>query len=304
MVGLSSVAPQNHGTMTLHTDDCGCGKGGTFTSYLPVIPRFVFVRSLDRATRIMDPAMPVMFATVDGYWAPFDPDFGLVKTAPGLFVDHDGDPVTPDIGPLQGTSDFSVGIRGLTCTSYACNPVTFQKRLTHEQALLASHGVIPSQCKTGQGLACQNPDFDWDHIPDDADNCPEIPNPLQEDSDGDGIGDLCDNSPAVYNPCQEGLVDVARDGAPHAASLLGPPRPNPVAGTIGYTVRLDDAANVRVALYDVEGRLIRVLLDQRLEAGAHEFLWNTSESRLASGAYFLRLDAGARRESRPFILAR
>lgn len=36
------------------------------------------------------------------------------------------------------------------------------------------------------------PDTDGDGIPDDADNCPTVPNPAQVDSDGDGWGAACD----------------------------------------------------------------------------------------------------------------
>jgi len=36
------------------------------------------------------------------------------------------------------------------------------------------------------------PDRDRDGVPDVEDNCPDVPNPNQDDFDGDGIGDVCD----------------------------------------------------------------------------------------------------------------
>ncbi len=35
------------------------------------------------------------------------------------------------------------------------------------------------------------PDRDGDLVPDDPDNCPDVPNPTQQDTDGDGTGDAC-----------------------------------------------------------------------------------------------------------------
>ncbi len=46
--------------------------------------------------------------------------------------------------------------------------------------------------QNGVGDACEG-DFDSDGIPDAFDNCPNIPNPEQEDRDGDQIGDVCDD---------------------------------------------------------------------------------------------------------------
>lgn len=40
-------------------------------------------------------------------------------------------------------------------------------------------------------------DRDGDAIPDDVDNCPDVPNRLQRDTDGDQRGDLCDSCPTV-----------------------------------------------------------------------------------------------------------
>jgi hypothetical protein len=44
-------------------------------------------------------------------------------------------------------------------------------------------------------------DTDNDGIPDFSDNCPDTPNPSQDDADGDGAGDACDNCP-IPNPDQ------------------------------------------------------------------------------------------------------
>jgi uncharacterized repeat protein (TIGR01451 family) len=51
------------------------------------------------------------------------------------------------------------------------------------------------------------PDLDGDGIPDDNDNCPDIPNIVQNDYDNDGLGDVCDNCPSDPNPKQ-----LDRDG--------------------------------------------------------------------------------------------
>jgi hypothetical protein len=55
-------------------------------------------------------------------------------------------------------------------------------------------------------------DSDGDGIFDPNDNCPDDPNPEQDDTDGDGAGDACDSCP-VSNPDQRdddgnGIGDV------------------------------------------------------------------------------------------------
>jgi hypothetical protein len=58
------------------------------------------------------------------------------------------------------------------------------------------------------------PDRDLDRVPDDADNCPDVPNGNtgddQSDSDLDRLGDSCDNCPFAANHDQ---LDVDADGA-------------------------------------------------------------------------------------------
>jgi hypothetical protein len=52
-------------------------------------------------------------------------------------------------------------------------------------------------------------DLDGDTIQDTNDNCPSVPNPLQEDDDADGVGTACDNCPLDQNA---GQVDADSDG--------------------------------------------------------------------------------------------
>ena len=60
------------------------------------------------------------------------------------------------------------------------------------------------ECKGGACAADPN-DRDSDGVPNDVDNCPDIPNANQEDGDGDSIGNLCDTDSGV-DPF-EGLSD-------------------------------------------------------------------------------------------------
>jgi thrombospondin type 3 repeat protein len=66
--------------------------------------------------------------------------------------------------------------------------------------------------RDGVGDACQAgplPDTDGDGVPDGSDNCPFVPNADQSDLDGDGVGDACDDCPTVPDPAQ---LDTNGDG--------------------------------------------------------------------------------------------
>lgn len=62
------------------------------------------------------------------------------------------------------------------------------------------------ECKGG-GCAVDPDDLDGDGVRNADDNCPELPNPNQDDADNDGEGDLCDRDSGV-DPYQ-GLMDDA-----------------------------------------------------------------------------------------------
>jgi hypothetical protein len=87
---------------------------------------------------------------------------------------------------------------------------------------------------------------------------------------------------------------------PSLARLLrNYPNPFNPATTVEFTLDRDAMASLRV--YDVSGRLVRTLLDSYLAAGRRSVTWDGRDDAghgVASGAYFLRLEAGGRFLSR------
>ena len=308
-VALSSVDPQPIGTMQIIPDGCSCPGTGTFQSTLPVLPRLVFTRPSPAATRVFDygdaNTPPLQFQSLDGHWSNINPGgLGLIEVPAGLSVDHDQNPATAPVGPQPGTSsNFFAGLRTMHCDSLGCTPSTIRKRMIHEDAMLATHGVIPTQ-------SCVAGDVDGDGICDDADNCLAFVNPLQADRDNDGVGDGCDNCITLENSCQEdddtdgrGNICQTLGVAPPAGDRvqLGRPSPNPTRGSLAFSVTVPRALRAKVAIYDVRGRLLHTVLDRRLEPGSQALRW---DGQLASGTYYLRLDADGVSESRAFTFIR
>jgi hypothetical protein len=84
------------------------------------------------------------------------------------------------------------------------------------------------------------------------------------------------------------------EGGPGGSALtLDTAQPNPVRGVSTVSFALPEAGSARLALYDVMGRELAVLVDEQLGAGGH--MVTVDASVLAPGVYVLRLegDAGA-----------
>ena len=72
--------------------------------------------------------------------------------------------------------------------------------------------------------------------------------------------------------------------------------PNPFNPTTVLQFDLPVDEHVHLAIYDLLGRQIEVLADQRFPAGSHQLLFDAS--RLSSGLYIYRIDAGSFTQSR------
>ena len=66
--------------------------------------------------------------------------------------------------------------------------------------------------------------------------------------------------------------------------------------------RVAEAGSVRLTVYDLLGREVETLVDERKEPGAYSAAFNAS--RLATGVYLARIEAGGRSIVRKMLLMR
>jgi hypothetical protein len=104
----------------------------------------------------------------------------------------------------------------------------------------------------------------------------------------------------------ERLLEVsAEDDAPVAqpqALTLDAPYPNPFRGSTTVNYRLEHPADVRLAVYDVLGRRVAMLVDDAVAAGTHRATFESTG--LASGIYLVVLEADGERVTRKVLLTR
>jgi hypothetical protein len=86
---------------------------------------------------------------------------------------------------------------------------------------------------------------------------------------------------------------------------LRPNRPNPFNPTTTIEFSLARQENVTLAVYDVTGRLVKMLLDEPKAAGRYQQVWEGRDNAgapLASGVYFLRMNAGTKSFVRKMVM--
>jgi len=106
-----------------------------------------------------------------------------------------------------------------------------------------------------------------------------------------------------------GYVGVYEEEAEQAGfrCALHAALPNPVTDVarIGYS--LSSPRNVSLKVYDITGRLVKTLVDERVEAGEHFVEWNLrddSSGEVAAGVYFYRLEAESFQNTQKLIVVR
>ena len=71
--------------------------------------------------------------------------------------------------------------------------------------------------------------------------------------------------------------------------------PNPFNPETTIQYQLPEPANVLVKIYNLQGQLVRTLVNENKEAGFHEIVWDArdeTDQSMPSGVYFYRIQAG------------
>jgi hypothetical protein len=88
---------------------------------------------------------------------------------------------------------------------------------------------------------------------------------------------------------------------------LFPPSPNPVAESMLLAFDLPESRFVRAEVYDVAGRLVRVLANEVLAAGRNQRTWDRRDEqgrRAHAGIYFVRFQAGKDQSRQKIVTSR
>ncbi|MBS1262619.1 MAG: Serine protease AprX [Calditrichaeota bacterium] len=191
-------------------------------------------------------------------------NFNRDMTVPG--VDYWVDLVLPngnDYGPIYDVT--------FTATPYMHVEMEMQQNIPG----FAPSGVYTVTGKVGimPGLVVASDSFEMTKFE------PWSPDGSVDDWSGSGLEFLAGGASTAAD-------DIGATEAVPDRYELGDVYPNPFNASATVTVRLPDASQLIVEVYDVTGRLVRTLADGRFEAGAHALAFDGTE--LASGVYFVR----------------
>ena len=98
------------------------------------------------------------------------------------------------------------------------------------------------------------------------------------------------------------LVNVGENKELPLVYSLSQNYPNPFNPSTTITYELPKTSHVSLSVFDILGREVSVLVNERKETGVHEVKFDGSS--LASGAYLCRLQAGTFVQSRKLLLIR
>lgn len=99
-----------------------------------------------------------------------------------------------------------------------------------------------------------------------------------------------------------GELDVLENGIVPETTRLYPSYPNPFnpVTTIRFDIPVETHHNTSLQIFDITGRMVETLVNEKLEQGQHIIQWNASQH--ASGVYFLRMETAIFSKTQKMIL--
>ena len=109
-------------------------------------------------------------------------------------------------------------------------------------------------------------------------------------------------APQLGTPYPSGIESSPRASA---GPRLYNNQPNPFNPSTRIRFELSHAGPVRLAVFDLQGRLVATLVAGRVEVGPHVADWRGADASgrsVASGVYFCRLEAEGKVRTRTMVL--
>jgi hypothetical protein len=88
---------------------------------------------------------------------------------------------------------------------------------------------------------------------------------------------------------------------------LHDPVPNPFNPQTTLSFALPKASHVKLTVFDVRGRVVATLLDEKRGPGVHDVVWDGRDDagrQVASGVYLYRFEAGSFMETKRMVLVK
>jgi len=124
------------------------------------------------------------------------------------------------------------------------------------------------------------------------------------DNAGADVGTVVDWCVQAMGAAPTGVDEGEHELIP-AEYVLSGVRPNPFNPVTTVTYGVPAESRVSLKVYNVAGREVRVLVDDRIEAGYHTVTWDGRDDRgneVSSGVYFCRMEAEGHEASAKMVL--
>ncbi|MBU1700717.1 MAG: T9SS type A sorting domain-containing protein [Candidatus Eisenbacteria bacterium] len=103
------------------------------------------------------------------------------------------------------------------------------------------------------------------------------------------------------------LASAVSDPTPGEAFYLGEGYPLPFTDTIEIHFEVPVESLVKAEIYNIQGRVLAVLIDRRMPVGLHRLIWDGREDsghRVAPGHYYCRVKIAGASQFRKLVYVR